>query len=80
MEIRVRLPRVPSGLATNLVGLFGLVAMALAVGGLLHNWWWTVLVGGAFAVGLVALAGAQEAAEKRVANAPTQEIPRIGAA
>lgn len=80
MEIRVRLPRVPSGLATNLVGLFGLIAMAFAVGGLTGNWWWTVLVGGFFAVGLVVLAGAQEAAAQRVANAATQEIPRIGAA
>jgi peptidoglycan/LPS O-acetylase OafA/YrhL len=52
MVIRIRLPRFSAGALSNLVGVLGLVAVALAVGGLTGNWWWSVLVGGVFAVGL----------------------------
>jgi hypothetical protein len=51
-EIRIPVPRLPRGLFANLAGLLGLVAVALAVGGLTGNWWWSALVGGVFAVGL----------------------------
>lgn len=66
-EIRFRVPRVPSGLAANLLGLVGLAAFALAVGGLTGNWWWSVLVGGVFAVGLAYIAQTHAAAEADVA-------------
>jgi hypothetical protein len=59
VEISFRVPKLPSGLAMNLVGLFGLVAMVLAVGGLTHNWWWSLLAGGAVAFGLAYVAQTQ---------------------
>jgi hypothetical protein len=59
VEIRFRVPKLPSGLAMNLVGLFGLIAMVLAVGGLTHNWWWSLLAGGAVAFGLAYVAQTQ---------------------
>ena len=62
MTITVRLPRIAAGLLSNLVGLFGLIAVAVAVGGLTGNWWATLLVGGVFAVGLAALSQAAAAA------------------
>jgi hypothetical protein len=34
MEIRIAVPRLPQGLVANLVGLLGLLGIALAVGGL----------------------------------------------
>jgi hypothetical protein len=51
-EIRIPVPRLPQGFAANLVGLLGLIAAVLAVGGLTGNWWWSVLVGGLVSVGL----------------------------
>lgn len=51
-EIRIPVPRVPAGLIGNLIGLLGLIAVAVAVGGLTGNWWWSILAGGAFAVAL----------------------------
>jgi len=56
IRIQFQPPRVPPGAVSNLVGLAGLVAVAVAVGGLLHDWWWSVLVGGAAAVTLAVLA------------------------
>lgn len=52
MEIRIAVPRLPSGLFANLVGLVGLLGVVLAVGGLTGNWWWSVLAGGLISVGL----------------------------
>lgn len=52
MELHIRVPRVPSGMFGNLLGLFGLIAVVAAVGGLTGNWWWSLLLGGAVAVGL----------------------------
>jgi hypothetical protein len=62
MEIRINVPRIPSGLAANIVGLLGLIAAVLAVGGLTGNWWWSVLAGGLVAVGLSYVAQTQAAA------------------
>lgn len=62
MEIRIAVPRVPPGLLANLLGLAGLVGVAAAVGGLAGNWWWSVLVGAFFAVGLSYVAQTQAAA------------------
>ncbi|BCJ45326.1 hypothetical protein GCM10010168_85950 [Actinoplanes ianthinogenes] len=62
MEIRIAVPRLPHGLVANLIGLFGLIGVALAVGGLAGNWWWSVLVGSVFAVGLSWIASTHAAA------------------
>src|SRR5437588_143676 len=45
MEIKIRLPRIPSGAFANVIGLLGLLWFAVAVGGLTGNWWWSILVG-----------------------------------
>lgn len=78
MEFRIRLPRIPAGLGMNLVGLFGLIAVALAVGGLTGNWWWSALVGGGFAVGLSWVAATHAQAE--VAEPAEAERPRLAPA
>lgn len=85
MEIRIAVPRVPPGLPANLLGLFGLIGVALAVGGLTGSWWWSVLVGSVFAVGLsfVAQTQAQAAAAEAAADEPPTvplravETPRV---
>jgi hypothetical protein len=60
--ITVRIP-LPSGvLWTNLLGLFGLAAIVLAVGAL-TDWRWAMLTAGLIAVGLAALAQAGQPAE-----------------
>lgn len=76
MEIRIAVPRLPSGAGANIVGLLGLLGVVLAVGGLAGNWWWSVLVGGVFAVGLSYIAQTHAAAEAEAAPAP----PRLVAA
>lgn len=57
MEIRFRVPGVPSGLFANLVGLAGLAGVAYFVGALLGDFLWTGLIGSVFAVGLAWMAG-----------------------
>lgn len=61
-EIRFRVPRVPPGLYANLLGLAGLVMVAVAVGALTGNWWWSGLAGGVFAVALSWMASTDEPA------------------
>jgi amino acid transporter len=65
MVISIKLPRVTLGAVSNVVGVLGLVAIAVAVGGLTGNWWWTALVAGVFAVGLAYLAGVQAEADAK---------------
>lgn len=73
-EIRIPVPRLPSGLLANLVGLFGLVAVAVAVGGLTGNWWWSLLLGGAFAVGLSYVASTHADAEASAEPVRTRPV------
>lgn len=68
MEIRIAVPRLPSGLAANLIGLLGLLGVVLAVGGLTGNWWWSVLTGGLISVGLSYVAQTHAAAEAEPAK------------
>lgn len=67
-EIRIPVPRLPQGFAANLVGLLGLIAAVLAVGGLTGNWWWSVLVGGLVSVGLSYVAQTHAVAEAEPAK------------
>ena len=73
-EIRIPVPRLPRGLVANLVGLLGLVAVVLAVGGLTGNWWWSALTGGVVAVALSYVAQTHAAA-KAAAPAPPRLVP-----
>lgn len=70
MEIKIRVPAL-SGLVPNLLGLLGLLGFALAVGGLTGNWWWSLLCGSVFTVGLAYVAQTYAAASQaaRVAAA-----------
>lgn len=70
LTLRLRLPS--NMLLVNLLGLLGLVGVAVAVGGLTHNWWWSLAVASAEAVLLhvVAvqnLAGAEEPGQRDLA-------------
>lgn len=66
MEIKIRLPRIPAGDLANIVGLAGLFAVVVAIGGLTGNWWWSVLSGGVFAVALAYVAQTHVEAERAV--------------
>jgi len=79
VELHIRVPRVPSGMFANLLGLAGLIAVALAVGGLTGSWWWSVLVGGVFAVGLSYIAQTHAAADAAVPVAAARTQPAVRA-
>jgi hypothetical protein len=78
VEVRFRIPRLPAGALSNVVGLAGLLAIALAVGALAGSAWWSVLSGGVFAVALAALAqmAEQPAAVPVAATAGPRPVPR----
>ncbi|MCW2768461.1 MAG: hypothetical protein JWO11_4420 [Nocardioides sp.] len=77
-EIRIPVPRLPRGLGANLAGLLGLVAVALAIGGLTGNWWWSALLGGLFAVGLSYVAQTHAAAAEADVTVPVAaQAPRL---
>lgn len=45
ITLKVRIPAPASKLLINLLGVFGLLGVAIAVGGLTHNVWWALLAG-----------------------------------
>lgn len=61
MTVTIHVPRLPAGAAANLIGLAGLLAVALALGGL-AGWWWALLSAGVFAVALSYVAQTHQAA------------------
>lgn len=74
--VTVRVP-VPSATAvTNLLGVFGLVAVVVAIGGL-AGVWWALLTAGVVAVGLSVLAQTRTAAEAAAQDVPTRELKRV---
>lgn len=83
MVISIRLPRPTLGAVSNLVGLAGLVAVAVAIGGLTGIWWWALLVAGVELVAVAYLAGQadvdQAAVGARPAAAPVTAAPRPSA-
>lgn len=74
--ITIKLPALPHGLFSNLLGIAGLIAVIVAVGGLTHNWWWSLLAAGFVATGLSYIAQVNRAAVEQVNEEPT-EIPRL---
>ncbi len=80
MEVRIRLPRVPSGLFGNLVGLLGLIAFAVCVGGLLAAngvtgaWWVSGIIGAVEAGVLSWIASTHAEAEAQWAKEPTRPL------
>lgn len=80
-EIRIRVPHPSSTLLNNVLGVLGLVAIVVAVGGL-AGWLWGLLAAGVVAVGL-SLIGATypgEAAAERPAEPVGDGRPAVIAA
>ena len=75
--LTIRVPAPPAGLLANLLGVLGLCGLALAVGGLTGNWWWTLAVGSAMAVGLSYVAHVNAAAAQTAEQA---QLHAVGAA
>lgn len=71
--VTIKIPALPRGMFSNLLGLVGLVAVVVSVGGLTGNWWWSMLAAGVVSVGLsyIAHMNAAQAQEQ-----PSQDIPR----
>lgn len=66
--VTVRIPVPSSELLVNLLGLFGLIGISLAAGGLTGNWWWSLLSASVFAVGLSVVAATNAEAKKPAAQ------------
>ncbi len=79
MVISIRLPRLTLGTVSNVIGLAGLAAVAVAIGGLTGTWWWALLVAGVELVAVAYLTGQADeqpgAAELRPASAATGTRP-----
>ena len=80
MEIRFRVPRVPTGLFGNLLGVLGLVAFAVCVGGFLSSlnvpgaWWITGIIVAIEAIVLSWIASTHAEAEAQWAKEPTRPL------
>ncbi len=83
MELRIRLPRVPAGMISNLVGLLGLIAVAVCIGGFLSSlnvpgaWWVAGLVGAIEAITLSWIASTHAEAEAQWAKEPTRPLEMV---
>lgn len=66
--VTIRIPAPSSMLVINLLGLFGLAGLAVAVGGLTHNWWWSLAVASVEAVTLSVIAATHIAAAEQSAS------------
>ncbi|MFL6141584.1 MAG: hypothetical protein ACJ72N_06915 [Labedaea sp.] len=79
----VTIPAPSSELLVNLLGLLGVVGVAITVGGLTGNWWWTlgVLAGTCVFLSVVAATHLEAkkrraAAERPAVEAGTKPLPR----
>lgn len=73
--VTIKIPALPQGMFSNLLGLAGLVTLVVAVGGLTGNWWWSALAGGVVAVGLsyISHVNAAQAHEQQ----PARDVTRL---
>jgi hypothetical protein len=69
MTIQFDIPKPSSMLVGNLLGVLGLIAVVVAIGGLAGAWW-AVLVGGVAAIGLSVVAATHAAAEQAAPARP----------
>lgn len=67
-----KIPAPSSMLTINLLGVFGLVALVVSIGGLTGNWWWSGVLGGAVCVALSLIA----ATHAEAGNETPQARPR----
>lgn len=63
MTLRIRLPKISTGLIGNIIGFLGLILIVLSVGGLTHNWWWGALTAGFMLVGIAYMIGLESSEE-----------------
>lgn len=63
---------------SNLLGVAGLAAIAVAIGALSGNWWWAALSGGFAAVVLAVVAQYNTARTSEAAEAPRSPRSRSG--
>lgn len=78
--VRVPVPRIPAGLFGNLIGLLGLAAFAVCVGGLLASFgmpgaWWVCGIVGAVEAGVLSwIASTHAETESAWAKEPTRPL------
>lgn len=83
MEIRFRVPRVPAGLFANLLGVIGLIAVAVSVGGFLSSlnvpgaWWVAGFIAAIEAITLSWIASTHAEAEAQWAKEPTRPMELV---
>jgi uncharacterized membrane protein YccC len=62
---------------SNLFGIAGLAAIAVAVGALSGNWWWSAMAGGVFAVITAGVAQWNALRLPAAEPAVTADVPRL---
>lgn len=72
ITLKLRVPVPSSMLLINLLGIFGLIGVAVAVGGLTHNAWWSLAVASVEAI-LLSVVAAMNAEPTAVEDAPADE-------
>lgn len=78
LVIRIPIPRLPHGLGPNLLGVAGVIGLAVALGGLFGSPWVTLLVLSAAAIAIAYVAGTHNAAEP-AATEPAAARPAVAA-
>lgn len=81
----IRIPALSSQMQSNLLGLAGLLGVAIALGGVSGNWWVTMLAASAMMVGLsyvsqLHIRAAAAAAAAATAEAELPPAPPVRAA